>query len=187
MVILVDMDDVLEQLAVGWIEYLNDKYGTDTSISDSHEWDISKAFPTLTREQVYAAEKDDRIWDYVRPMPGAAEILQQLIADGHSIYIVTATIYQTLKTKMENVLFRFFPFLSWNQVIITSCKTMIKGDILIDDGPHNLAGGEYEKILFEAHHNRDFDESSIGAIRVRNWQEVYEAVRRIAEKKAIPS
>lgn len=182
MTILVDMDDVLEQLAVAWIEYVNEHFGTSVSIQDTHAWDLSLAFPTLTKEQVYSAELDDALWSRVKPMPGADEGLRRLIAAGHEIYIVTATYYKTLPAKMEEVLFRYFPYIDWEHVIITSNKQMIKGDILIDDGPHNLSGGDYYRILFEAHHNKEFDESSIGAVRVKSWREACERVEEYVNK-----
>ena len=180
MTILVDMDDVLEMLVAGWCAYLHDRYGTDTVASDVKEWNMAKAFPSLTHEQVYGAPEDDALWDYVKPMPGAAEGLKALMADGHEIFVVTATGYKTLRAKMEKVLFRYFPFLDWNHVIITEHKQMIAGDILIDDGPHNLNGGSYRKILFSAGHNRNFDETSVGAVRVNNWEEVVAAVQKVA-------
>lgn len=179
MTILVDMDDVLEQLVVGWVQYVNERFGTSTTAQDVCQWDMSKAFPTLTHAQVYSAINDDALWDYVHPMPGAAETLQKLTEDGHQIFIVTATGYQTLRAKMEKVLFRYFPFLQWHQVIITEHKQMIQGDVLIDDGPHNLAGGQYRKLLFDAGHNRNFDEASIGAVRVHNWNEVYQEITKM--------
>lgn len=183
MTILVDMDDVLEQLVAGWLEYINERYGTHTVPADVVEWDLSKAFPTLTHEQVYGVELEDEVWDRVKPMPGADEALRKMIADGHEIYVVTATEYETLRAKMEKVLFRYFPYIDWRHVIITHNKPMIRGDILIDDGPHNFAGGEYHKILFDAYHNRSFDEKAAGVVRVHGWEEVYEEVCRYAESK----
>ena len=183
MVILIDMDDVLECLVNAWIPYLNKKYSTNVAVEDIKEWNMSKAFPTLSYEQVYSAEMDDDFWKDVKPMPGADEALRKLIADGHELFVVTATVYETLRSKMENVLFKYFPYLDWSHVIITSHKYLINGDILIDDGPHNLAKGNYHKILFEACHNRSFDESSIGAVRVKNWEEAYEEVCRYAAEK----
>lgn len=179
MTILVDMDDVLEQLVAGWVAYLNERFGTNKSTEDVRSWNVSLAFPELTHEQVYSAVSDDHLWDLVKPMPGAVETLKKLIDEGHEVYIVTATGYETLRAKMEKVLFRYFPFLSWKQVIITENKQMIRGDILIDDGPHNMTGGTYKKILFSANHNRDFDEAAVGAERVENWDEVYLAIKRI--------
>lgn len=172
MLILVDMDDVLEQLVIGWVEYINNKFGTHASAELVRSWDMTQAFPGLTHEQVYSAVDDDALWDLVTPMPGAVEALHTLIELGHEVYIVTASQYTTLRAKMEKVLFRYFPFIDWEHVIITSNKHMICGDVLIDDGPHNLSGGSYKKILFTANHNRSFDETSVGALRADNWEEV---------------
>ena len=139
--ILVDMDDTIESLASAWVDYLNTRHGTTTKLTDITSWDISKAFPTLTNEQVYAPLFEDDFWDWVKPIDGASEVLQKLIADGHKVLIVTTSNYHTLASKMERVLFKYFPFLTWNDVIITSHKQLVNGDVLIDDGIHNLEGG----------------------------------------------
>lgn len=179
MIIMIDMDDTIEQLVKGWCKYMNVHYGTTTTPDDVHEWDLSLAFPEQTSDQVYAAEKTDEIWDYVEPIPGAAEVMQQLIADGHELYIVTNTLYESLRAKMDKVLFKYFPFIDWDHVIITKNKHIINGDVLIDDGIHNLTGGNYKKILFTANHNRNFDAASIGAVRADNWKQVYEIINRM--------
>lgn len=119
MIVLVDMDDVLELLVPGWVAYVNERFGTHARPQDVRSWNMAQAFPTLTREQVYSAVMDDALWDYVKPMPGADEALRRMMADGHEIYVVTATQYQTLRAKMENVLFRYFPYITWSHVIIT--------------------------------------------------------------------
>ena len=160
--------------------YLNRHYGTNVGPEAVTEWDMSKAFPTLTREQVYGAELTDELWDYVKPMPGADEALRKILADGHEIYIVTNTLHHSLRAKMEKVLFRYFPYIDWDHVIIIRNKQLLHGDVLIDDGPHNLIGGSYKKILFHAHHNASFDETSIGAVRAHGWEEAYAALCRLA-------
>ena len=73
---------------------------------------------------------------------------------------------------MTECLFRLFPFLSWDRVIVTRRKQLIRGDVLIDDGIHNLEGGDYTKILFTAPYNRDYDAEANGMIRVKNWDEI---------------
>lgn len=183
MTILVDMDDTIEYLTTAWVNYLNRIYGTSVTRDDLTEWDVTKAFPGYTREQVYAPLLDDNLWKDVRPIENAAENLQKLISDGHKVYIVTATHYQTLRAKMDEVLFKYFPFISWSNVIITSNKQLVRGDIMIDDGPHNLVGGDYIKILMEAPHNKSFDEKPHGIYRVKNWNEAYELVCRLTKKK----
>ena len=98
---------------------------------------------------------------------------------GHQVYIVTATEFEHIPEKMERVLFRYFPFLSPDQVIITGRKQMIRGDVLIDDGIHNLEGGEYRKILFTAPYNKDYDAEANGMIRVHGWKEIIEVIDRM--------
>lgn len=160
--ILVDMDDTIESLASAWVDYLNARHRTTTKLTDITGWDISKAFPTLTNEQVYAPLFEDDFWDCVKPIDGASETLQKLIADGHKVLIVTTSNYHTLASKMERVLFKYFPFLTWNDVIITSHKQLVNGDVLIDDGTHNLEGGNYFKILMTAQHNKNMMQKPMG-------------------------
>ncbi len=181
MVILVDMDDVLEQLVEAIVKYNNTHYGTDVHSYDVVEWNLAKAFPTLTREMVYSPEYDEDFWSTVEPMPGADTVLQRLIDEGHEVYVVTASTYETLKQKMDDLLFRWFPFLDWEHVIITSNKHMINGDVLIDDGPHNLTGGSYRKLLFDRPHNRSFNEKTVGAVRVYDWDGIYEQISLMAK------
>jgi 5'(3')-deoxyribonucleotidase/glutaredoxin len=180
--ILVDMDDTIESLASAWIDYLNARHGTTTKLTDITGWDISKAFPMLTNEQVYAPLFEDDFWDCVKPIDGASETLQKLIADGHKVLIVTTSNYHTLASKMERVLFKYFPFLTWNDVIITSHKQLVNGDVLIDDGTHNLEGGNYFKILMTAQHNKKYDAEANGMLRVETWAEVYSAITLLAEE-----
>lgn len=111
-----------------------------------------------------------------RRVRGAAK----LIADGHTVLIVTTSNYQTMAAKMEQVLFHYFPFLTWNDVIITAHKQLIKGDVLVDDGIHNLEGGDYFKILMTAPHNRNYDADKNGMYRVSSWSETYSAIQALA-------
>lgn len=178
--ILVDLDDTLEYLTKGWAGYLNDKHGLNVNWRDIKQWDVTETFPMLTRQQVYDPLYDDAFWDYVEPQPYAQEYLLRLIQDGHRVFIVTSSEYETLSAKMSRVLFKYFPYLTWDQVIVAHCKQMINGDILIDDAPHNHEGGVYEKILITAPHNESYNAEANGMLRVNNWHEVYQAVCDIA-------
>lgn len=179
MIILVDMDDTIENLTEAWINYANKRFGTAVNAADITTWDPSEAFLSVSHEEMYALLLEDELYETVEPFEGAALYLQKLISDGHEVFIVTNSPYQVMKAKMEKVLFRHFPFIDWKHVIITGNKPIIKGDVLIDDGVHNLLGGNYAKLLFSAPHNRSFDAEGNGMIRVNCWKEVYKAVSEI--------
>lgn len=181
MTILVDADGVLENLTSELTALLNEKYGTDVQFEQMREWGFSKAFPELTYEQIFSAELEETLYDRIRPIGGAPEYLKKLIDDGNTVYVVTSTPYEAVSLKIKKVMERFFPFLTWENFIIASRKQMIKGDVLIDDGIHNLLGGDYRKILFDAPYNRDYDAEANGMIRVSSWEEIYKAITHMNE------
>ena len=59
---------------------------------------------------------------------------------------------------------------------------MIRGDVLVDDAPHNLENGNYKRILMNAPHNRFFDEKSIGAARASDWNTAYRLISEYARE-----
>ena len=179
--ILVDMDDTLENLCEKWIEYLNHRHGTNVSYEDVRDWDMSKAFPTIDRDLVRAPLSDKALWDSLTPLPGAVENVRRLLSDGHKVVIVTASHPDTIEAKLNCVLFKYFPFFTLNDVIITSQKQLVRGDVLVDDAPHNLCGGTYQGILMSANHNLGFNAERHGLIRAMDWDDAYRIISQIAK------
>lgn len=179
--ILVDMDDTIDNLCQTWVAYLNKQFGTCVRHDDITEWDMAKAFPMLTPHQIYRPLDDPALWDRVLPIDGAQYTLRKLLSDGHRVFIVTSSDYRTLDMKMERVLFQYFPFLSWDDVIVTSRKQLICGDVLIDDAVHNLEGGRYQKLLMDAPHNRQYPVEENGMVRVKTWDDIYRAIQELTK------
>ena len=173
--ILVDLDDVLNDLLVCWAALLNKKHNLNADPEDLKIWNVQGLYPSLTVEEAYQPIYENEIWTMLSPRPTSVEYLKKMIDDGHDVLIVTASIYQTLPAKMD-WLFAAFPFLSWENVIITRRKQLIKGDVLIDDGVHNLEGGDYFKILMDSPNNRAYDAAGNGMVRVYTMKEAYEAI-----------
>ncbi len=180
--VMVDMDDTIENLKAIWIDRLNARYGYQVDPESVIEWNIAKSYPGLTREQVYDVVLEADLYDVMEPLPGAVEALRKIQEDGHRLLIVTTTNYEIVPAKMTRFLFKYFPFIDWHDVILTHYKPLLKGDVLIDDGIHNLEGADYVKVLFSASHNRLYDAEANGMIRVDNWTEAYEVVRKLAEE-----
>lgn len=184
MTILVDMDDTIVQLLQAWLLKLNEYYDLDIAYEDIRSWDIEEAFPELTWEQIEKNLMLPGFWKSINPVPGAQESLKRLMEAGHDVFIVTATLHDNIPEKMNELLFKHFPFLSWSQVIVADRKQMIRGDVLIDDGVHNLEGGEYAKILMSAPYNEDYDAEANGMIRVRDWNEIEAVISKMAGGQA---
>lgn len=110
LVVLVDMDDCIEGLALAWSEYLNNKYGLDVPYEAITQWDVSVSYPTLTRDQVYEPLLDDDFWDLVKPISGAADALIKLKEDGHDVLIVTVLCLSNAKSEDGEGIVQIFPF-----------------------------------------------------------------------------
>lgn len=167
--ILVDMDDTATWLLPIWTEWLNAKYNLNKDWKDIKEWDMSVAYPTLSKEQIYEPLSTEEIWDNVTPRDGAVEVLTDLHNQGYEIYICTSTDYRNIKPKYEKVISKYFPFIDWKHMIVTSNKQMIKADYIIDDAIHNLDGGcQNCKILMYMPHN-NYNVIPEGIERARDW------------------
>ena len=182
MTILIDMDDTIECLLEEWVAALNEEHGTNVDPQEITDWDMHKAFPKLSRHQVYEPLHDYYFWERVPPKPGAVENVQRLINDGHDVYLCTSTDYRNVEPKFVFIIERYFPFISWDHVIVAHKKQMIRGDIIIDDGPHNCIGGDYFGILMDAPHNKKIDVSEHDRlVRVHDWEEAYKMVQKVAK------
>lgn len=177
--ICIDMDDTIENLLAAWIDELNMRYHLDKKVEDVVAWEMSTLYPELTDEQIFAPLFCDAFWKTVQPKADAVKYVQQLINDGHDVYICTSSHYATIKAKVEAVLTKHFPAIRWDKIIVASNKQMIRCDIMIDDGPHNLINGEYVKILLDAPHNKSFDESVYKIKRVHTWEEIYTLINNL--------
>lgn len=178
MTILVDMDGVLGDLITPWIARLNFRYCTDVKPEKIKEWDLRKAFPELSGNQIYEPLHDPGLWDDVKPVPGAQAMLKRLVDDGHNVYVVTSASRNTASIKLTHFLFKHYKFLSDDNVIITRHKELIDGDVLIDDGPHNFGRVRGLNILFDAPHNRSIPAKSLDAVRETSWEGVYYTINK---------
>ena len=121
-----------------------------------------ESIPDAVSRRGYTPLYERGMWESVRPIKDADYYLRRLIEDGHQIVIVTASAPETVNLKLSNVLFRYFPYFTYEDVIITSQKSLVNGDILIDDGPHKFINWSHDGILMSAPHNRGFDAEGFG-------------------------
>lgn len=174
--ILIDVDDVINNLCQAWIAWLNNEYKTNVKYEDITEWNMCKAFPELTRDQVYKPTKEEAFWKTVTPRFDAMKYIELLHREGFNLYFCTSTHYKNIEHKFELIVQKYFPCIDWNHVIVIGNKQLLHADYMIDDAPHNLLDGEYKRILFNASHNREFDAEANSMIRVSNWEEIYNLI-----------
>ena len=175
--ILLDFDEVINQMVHHWVDTLNCVYGTSVNFENVNEWDMTKSFPNLTEDKLYNPLHLQSFWNGVKIEVGAKKGIQELLSQGHEIYIVTSAHPNTIKWKAE-WLQRELPEISWPHVIVANNKSLINGDILVDDGLHNLYKGDYIKILFDKPWNKMVDKSRMTDLihRAYNWDDVVKLI-----------
>lgn len=173
--ILCDADDTIENLTSHWLDELNRKHNKNVKKEDLKIWDLTTAYPDLTPEMVLEPLYCNEFWSRITPIEDSAYYLEKLLEDGHELFIVTASIYETFDAKVAKLL-ELFPFLKSEQIILAQYKQIISGDVLIDDAVHNLLGGSYRKLLFNQPNNSYFNEKEYDITRVFSWKDAYEKI-----------
>lgn len=177
--ILIDMDDTIENLAEAWCAWLNKRYGLSVNHKDIDSWgaitDLYGEWGLSAEDVFYPLYHESEFWDTVTPKQDAIEYIKMLKDDGHQIFIVTNSYASVKADKFEKVLFRHFPYLDYTNLIITHDKSFLKADVIIDDNLNYVLGSCAKlKLLYNASHNKDFDDPfNEGIYRVNNWAEIY--------------
>lgn len=98
----------------------------------------------------------------------ARRVVERLNKEFEVFIVSSAMEFPNSLTEKLEWLGEHFPFLHWKQFVFCGRKTVVYGDYMIDDLPHNLEGFNGTRLLFTAPHNMHFS----GFTRVNNWAEV---------------
>lgn len=164
---MIDMDGVLSDIYYQFQKYEMEESGRVINLEDIEGLLELDAFPNGLKHV-----SSEGFFSTAPIIEGSVEALKYL-SERYSILIVSsATEYpNSMKEKVE-WLNRYFPFISWRQMIFCGDKSSIRGDIMIDDHPKNLDLFEGEKIMFTQPHNANIVTGSYR--RVVNWSEILE-------------
>jgi len=176
MIILIDMDDVLADFDG---EFYNRwaKTHSDKPITPPHERNcfyIMDESPEDYRQYITEINTSP---GFIRSLPlvdGGTKAVKQIAEMGHVIYICTSPLnnyYNCVKEKYEWIE-EHLGFEWTKKLILTKDKTLIQGDILIDDKPEvkGVAKPVWEHIIFDKPYNRKTNHAK--RMNWKNWREV---------------
>ncbi|KAM9832450.1 5'(3')-deoxyribonucleotidase, mitochondrial [Neosynchiropus ocellatus] len=163
--VLVDMDGVLADFEGGFLKKYQAKYPDDPwiSLEDRRGFWVSSQYGRLRSD---LCQKAMSIWqskDFfmeLEPLPGGVEAVKEMaVMENTDVFICTSPIKHFKHCPYEKYAWveKHFGFNFLDQVILTRDKTVVSGDVLIDDKP-DILGVEpkptWEHILFDACHNK---------------------------------
>lgn len=135
--ILVDMDNTLVDLLRPWLAAYRDVGGEHILPEDvtSYNFEGLVKNPKLFVQVL----KSGGIFAEAKPMPGAQHGLRELLRE-HKVVIVTKVNSFNARAYDAKIgtMWRYFPEVDRRNMIFASDKSLIHGDVLIDDAPENL-------------------------------------------------
>lgn len=163
--VLVDMDGVLADIYAQLIECEYQESGIRLSIDKMNGKSEVDSFKNAL-DYIYA----DGFFRNLPVMEGAVDILRQ-INEKYELFIVTAAMeFPNSLTEKYYWLEEHFPFIHWKQIVMCGSKTVVRGDIMIDDHFKNLDYFEGQTLLFSQPHNISGNDRN--HTRVNSWYDV---------------
>ena len=167
--IIIDMDDVMADASESILNIFNEINNTDFKkdfFKDKNFYEFINSGKYVTyRNRLF----EPGFFMNLKVMPDAQEVIKNL-TEKHKVYVVSAaTEFPNSLREKYDWMQKHFPFISWKNFMLCGDKSIVKGDVMIDDHEKNLKPFSGEKLLFDAMHNQQIE----GYHRVYNWQEVH--------------
>lgn len=176
MLVLVDMDSVLADFEGCFVEKCRVRYPDFPFIEHQSRttFYMADSYPKELRSKIYEIYHDPRFFHDMPPIPGAVEGVHAMAALGWDIFICTTPYYSnehTFAGKYQWAVEHLGK--GWGErVIFTRDKTVVHGDLLIDDKPDikGVMTPTWEHIVFDQAYNRHIQDKR--RINWQNWREV---------------
>jgi 5'-nucleotidase len=177
--ILIDMDGVIADFEGDflrrWIELHPEK--SFIPLEERKGFYVKSQYPKEYHTFVEEIYHGCGFYQNLPPIPGSLEALKELQASKHDILLCTSP----MLPKYENCVLEKYHWVydrlgeHWvNNIVLTKDKTIVKGDVLIDDKPEikGLVDPEWEHVIYDQPYNRHIEGQK--RLTWQNWKEVLE-------------
>lgn len=134
--IALDMDSTVYNLHTPWLSWLKNTHNEECTVEQIETWDWHNQLKCGTK--VYDFLDTEGAFLTCSLLPGAFDAINLVASWGFKQFFVS-----TVKTKQgawekQQAIKRDFPELASRVLISSGDKDMIRADVLVDDGPHNI-------------------------------------------------
>lgn len=175
-IILVDMDGVLADFEGRFLENWRKKFPNHPIIplAERETFYLEEDYPDGLKKDIESIFRAPGFFQNLKIISGSKEALTKMESLGHEVFICTSPI-----SKYENCVLEKYHWVSKNlgyewtkKMIVTKDKTLIYGDILIDDKPKHLGVKDpvWKYVLFDAPYNKKV--KSDLRITWKNWEKI---------------
>lgn len=167
--VALDVDDVLAPCLEEGCRILGLDYDKIT------DWDLNRT--ELTEEERLALMRVICSAEFVakqKPYPGAAELVRELVNDGHEVLIASAVNVECMSRRSE-MLIKYFPMLQPKNIMLGARKELLHVDFLLDDSPYNYGHAKYFVLM-----ERPYNKGVKGYLSVKDYAAFLAMVRQAA-------
>ena len=169
MKILIDVDGVVADLDREWLRRYNQDYNDHLTKKEWTKWGIHDLVKPECGTKIYEYLWMDDLYNNVLPIEGSLFSVRHLRSMGHRCIFVTSGIQPAKIRWLFNQ--GFLTSKVWQSdpdVAIVNDKSLIHGDLLIDDRPKNIDDFGGNAILFDQPWNQEYNL----VYRAKYWNDV---------------
>ena len=177
--ILCDVDGVCANLYPVWLRRYAEITGRLVRPEDIRSWDFGGL--QLDKRILFGILDEPNLYDEVKEVEDSHMGVKFLRLMGHRVVFCTSSTPAGAYSKMlwlaEHGFISGRGLNVYRDVVICHDKSLIRGDVLIDDHAGNFVGFGGVKILFDQPHNRSLVEK--GFVRLYGWHDVVNYILRL--------
>ena len=180
----IDLDGVVANFTLGWMNFYNRDFGTSLTFEDSQHWgDLVGLTHFVDIDEFWDWSSDldgHSVFWHLDPFPGAIEALRSLVDDGHHIIVITTKPSFAVRDTHDWIERHRLPAA---EIHILEDKWLIDADVYLDDGPHILPSLVLRRPdRSVCRYVRPWNVPVDGAIDVRDFDEFRDVVIRMTEE-----
>lgn len=177
MIIITDIDSVLNNLYTTWFKYHNSLHNDNLDESMVTDWDLTSL--STCGDCIYTLLEKAEVYTEQLPRPLSQKVINRWIKDKHEVHAATTVAGPISATAKHQWLKQHYGI----PMITIKDKHLLNGDILIDDGLHNLESFTGIRLLFEQNSNKLHHKDRYPI--VKDWADVNGAVYFITTRKQL--
>jgi 5'-nucleotidase len=189
--ILLDVDGVLAdfaQMAVDWVNAHRERSPSlpldPLQVSDVESWDILAALGYASLQDDFDEHCNRNAPGRTLRMYGGARLFHAGLKSIGEVVIVTSPFKVARGWEMDRRAWLAEHFdTDPDDVVFTKRKELVRGDVLIDDGPHNIDSFPGPVVIIDRPWNQEIADSYHPRVRCRNYVEALAAVKSVLERK----
>jgi len=159
--ILVDQDGVIANFEDGLIRGLMDRNITPIPLKERRNFKAKDDYPYELSQTINEIITSPGFYRNLNPLEGAIQSLKELASLGHEVFVCTSPL-----GTYDNCVLEKYHWVekhiggNWiNRLILTKDKTLINGDILIDDNPliKGVAKPSWKQVIYDQPYNKHIE------------------------------